>query len=101
MPYHHDEQRLQGNLDEKKRKQEKGTLDGHTPELQRGSSLSANKKENFADSLAHSLTIPQVQCNTAHGASLKEIGCETRQAQDQDTVARVAPVVGQGPPPRF
>ena len=58
MAYHHDEQRLQGNLDEKKRKPEKGTLDGHTPELHWGSSLSANKKKNFADSLANSLTIP-------------------------------------------
>ena len=101
MPYHHDEQRLQGELDEKKGKPEKGTVDGHTPELQWGSSVSANKDENFADSLAHSLTIPQVQCNTAHGASLGETGCETRQAQDQDKVARVVPVVGNGPPSRF
>ena len=102
MPYHHDLQPLQGNSDEPKGKIQKGTRDGHTPELQWGSSASANnKKEKFTDNLAHSLTVPQVQQNSAQGASAGGIGCETRQTQDQDTVARVKPVMGNGPPSRI
>ena len=99
MPYHHDLQPLQGNSDEQKEKIQKGTRDEHTPELQWGSSVSANKKKvNFPDNLAHSLTVPRVQQNTAQGASSGGTGCETRQTQDQDTVARVKLVMGNGPP---
>ena len=102
MPYHHDLQPLQGNSDEQKGKIQKGTRDEHTPELQWGSSASANnKKEKFTDNLAHSLTVPQVQQNSAQGASAGGTGCETRQTQDQDTVVRVKPVMGNGPPSRL
>ena len=84
MSYHHDLQPLQGNSDEQKGKIQKGTRDEHTPELQWGSSGSANKtKEKFTDNLAHSLTVPQVQQNLAQGARSEGTGCETRQAQDQ------------------
>ena len=59
VPYHHDLQPLQGNSDEPKGKIQKGIRDGHTPELQWGSSASANnKKEKFTDNLAHSLAVP-------------------------------------------
>ena len=101
MPYHHDLQLLQGNSDEEKKNPQKVTRDEHTPELQWGSSATANKKkEKLTDNLAHSLTIPQVQQDSAQGASSGGTGCETRQAQDQDSVPRVKPVVGNGPPPR-
>ena len=81
MPYHLDLQPLQGNSDEQKEKTiQKGTRDEHTPELQWGSSVSANKKtEKFTNNLAHSLTIPQVQQTLAQGVSSEGTGCETRQ----------------------
>ena len=81
MPYHLDLQPLQGNSDEQKEKTiQKGTRDEHTPELQWGSSASANKKkEKFTDDLVNSLTILQVQQNSTQGASLGGTGCEMRQ----------------------
>ena len=101
MPYHHDLQPLQGNSDEQKGKIQKGTRDEHTPELQWGSSASANKKkENFTEILANSLIVLQVQQNSAQGASSGGTGCETRQAQDQESMARAEPKVDNGPPPR-
>ena len=44
--------------DEEKEKSEKGTIDERTPELQWGSSASANKNIKGTDDLAHSLTVP-------------------------------------------
>ena len=86
--------------DGKKKKPEKWTRDGHTPELQWGSSASANKDKESIDGLAVSLTVLQVHRDSAQEASSGGTSCETWQAQDQESVARVEPEVGNGPPPR-
>ena len=64
-PYLHDLQLLQEESDEKKEKPEKGTRDEHTPELQWGSSTSANKDKESIDGIAVSLTVPQVHVESA------------------------------------
>ena len=93
-------QLLQGESDGKKEKPEKGTRGGHTPELQWGSSASANKDKESTDGLAVCLTVPQVYRDSTQGASSGGTGCETRQAQDQESMVRVELEVGNGPPPR-
>ena len=98
-PYLHDLQLLQGESDEKKEKPEKRTRDEHTPELQWGSLASANKDKESIDGLALSLIVPQVHRESAQGANSGGTGCETWQAQDQESVVRVEPEVGTGPPP--
>ena len=93
-------QLLEGESDEKKENPEKGTRDEHTPELQWGSSVSADKNKESTDGLAVSLTVLQVHIESAQGASSRGIGCEMQQVQDQESMARVEPEVGNGPPPR-
>ena len=88
-----------GNLTRKRKNQKKGQ-EMDTPELQWGSLASANKDKESTDGLAVSLIVPQVHRDSAQGASSGGTGCETWQAHDQESVARVEPEVSNGPPPR-
>ena len=100
MPYHHDAQQVQQQIDDEKEKIQKGTKDEHTHGLQWGDPSSANKSSDAANSSAASHTVPLGLEEPLHGADSRRIGCEPRQAQDQDSVDRVVPEVGYGPPPR-